>query len=242
MRPAGELFAEFGGLGPVEIAFAADGTAYWAGDKSVGKRFVSGAVVESTKSTLNYAAAVAPNGEFWFSTREANWTHSQGIEPGFTESFDGLESGRITGLAFDRAGNAWGAFYERGVVHELTKPFTEVDLPPKSGPTRIAVGPEGDLWVTMFDADAIDRITPAGQRTRYPLSVGSGPNDIALGPDNAFWITEFNANKIARMTMAGLSAESSRSPPRTRRRSASRPARTARCGSRSPKRRRSDGS
>ena len=70
ISPTGELFAEFGGLGPVEIAFAADGTAYWAGDKSVGKRFVSGAVVESTKNVLNYAAAVAPNGEFWFSTAE----------------------------------------------------------------------------------------------------------------------------------------------------------------------------
>src|SRR6478735_612398 len=28
ISPTGELFAEFGGLGPVEIAFAADGTAY----------------------------------------------------------------------------------------------------------------------------------------------------------------------------------------------------------------------
>ncbi len=54
--------------------------------------------------------------------------------------------------------------------------------------------------MTMFGASAVDRITPTGQRTRFPLSPGAGPNDIALGPDGAFWITEYEADKIARMT------------------------------------------
>jgi streptogramin lyase len=203
ISPSGEPFAEFGGPGVVEVAFAPDGSPFWAGDKSIGHRYPNGYVTESTKYLANYAAAVAPNGEFWFSTAEAEWSHSSGISPGSTESFSLLRGGRITSIAFDRAGSAWGAFYEGNVVHELTPDYKQVDLPPKSGPARIALGPEGNLFVTMFDADAVDQITPTGQRRRFPLSAGAGPNDIALGPDGALWITEYKANKIARMTAAG---------------------------------------
>jgi virginiamycin B lyase len=198
----GELLPEFGGKGPVDIALAPDGTAYWAGDESVGKRTPNGVVTESTKWKSNYAAAVAPNGEFWFSTGNAHWAH--GFD--FATAGEGLNitlSGHLPGIAFDHAGNPWGAFYESDVVLKLVGPNTRVDLPAGSGPQRIAVGPEGNLWVTMFDASAIDRITPTGERTRFPLAPGSKPGDIALGPDGAFWITEYNANKIARMTTAG---------------------------------------
>jgi virginiamycin B lyase len=203
ISPAGELFAEVGGVGPVEVAFGPDGTVYWAGDKSIARLVPSGAINESTKFSSNYAAAVAPNGEFWFSTRISHWAHSTGIEPEVTEDFRELP-GRLTSIAFDRSGAAWGAFYEANAVQELAPGFRLVALPPKSGPARIALGPEGNLFVTMFDANAVDRITPTGLRTRFPVSPGAGPNDIALGPDGALWITEYKANKIARMTTAGI--------------------------------------
>jgi hypothetical protein len=80
---------------------------------------------------------------------------------------------------------------------------TPVDLPIGSGPARLALGPDGNLWVTMLDASAIDRITTTGARTRFPLAGGRGPNDIALGPDGALWITEYYGNRIARMTPDG---------------------------------------
>jgi streptogramin lyase len=205
ISPQGELIPEFGPVGVVEVAFGPDGTVFWAGDKSFGQRVPSGQIQESKDRVLNYAATASPTGEFWFSTEDAEWCHPPKYTMGQGCSFfDDSDTGRVTGIAFDRAGGAWGAFYEDNIVRELTPPFVRVELPAKSGPSRIALGPEGNLWATMFDADAIDRITPTGQRTRFPLSAGAGPNDIALGPDGALWATEYKANKIARMTTAGV--------------------------------------
>jgi hypothetical protein len=80
----------------------------------------------------------------------------------------------------------------------------EIDPPAGSGPGRIALGPDGNLWVTMAGASAIDRITPAGVRMRFPLPAGGlVPNDITLGPDGALWFTEYNGNAIGRMTTDG---------------------------------------
>jgi virginiamycin B lyase len=206
ISPTGEMFKRVGGGGPVDIAFAADGTAYWAGDKGTGRRNPDGVIDESELRTSDYAAAVSPTGEFWFSTDEATWCFGELFRPGGGTCgfFRDTEEGRITSLVFDRKGDAWGAFNEENVVRELSGEDTRVDLPTGSKPSRIAIGPEGDLWVTMFDASSVDRITPEGQRTRFPLSPGAGPNDIALGPDGAFWITEYGADKIARMTTSGV--------------------------------------
>jgi streptogramin lyase len=205
ISPHGERFTGFGPLDPVELAFGSNGAVFWAGDKSYGERTASGFTYESTSRVLNYAAAVSPSGEFWFSTEDSEWCHPPVFGGGqFCKHFPDASSGRITSIAFDRSGNAWGAFYENNSVRELVEPLVRVDLPTGSGPARIAIGPEGALWVTMSEAGAVDRITPAGERTRFSLSAGSGPNDIALGPDGAFWIAELKANKIARMTTAGV--------------------------------------
>jgi hypothetical protein len=72
---------------------------------------------------------------------------------------------------------------------------------------RLVLGPDGALWVTMYKADAVDRIAADGSRTRFALSPGSGPNDIAVGPEGALWVTEFKAGKIARLTIAGALTE-----------------------------------
>ena len=87
-----------------------------------------------------------------------------------------------------------------------------VDLPIGSGPARFALGPDGNLWVTMFDASAIDRVTPAGTRTRFPLRPGTRPNDIAVGPDGALWFTGYGSNTIGRMTAAACSRTPSHIP------------------------------
>jgi hypothetical protein len=56
----------------------------------------------------------------------------------------------------------------------------------------------------MWGASAIDQITPAGLRTRFPLPAGSKPFEITAGPDGALWFTEFGASKIGRITTAGV--------------------------------------
>jgi len=208
ISPHGELFTEFGFPGADEIAFEPNGVTFWTGDTGIFERTRLGEEYASSTATLNYAATTSPTGEVWFSTKNAEFCHPPLFSEDKTtqkcEGFPGATTGRLTSIAFDRSGNAWGAFFEENKVGELTDGRTLVELPTKSGPARIALGPEGDLWVSMYEADAIDRITPAGQRTRFPVSPGSGPNDIVLGPDGAFWFVEYKSNKIGRMTTAGV--------------------------------------
>jgi streptogramin lyase len=206
ISPHGELFTEFGPPGADEIAFPPNGLVFWTSDQGIYERTQLGEEYSSTTATLNYAATTSPSGEIWFSSKGGSWCHPPVFseDPTPQKCNDTGTFGRLTSIAFDRAGNAWGAFFEANLVQRLSGTYTRVELPTKSGPARIALGPEGDLWVSMFEADAIDRITPEGQRIRFPVSPGSGPNDIVLGPDGAFWFTEYKSSKIGRMTTAGV--------------------------------------
>jgi virginiamycin B lyase len=82
-----------------------------------------------------------------------------------------------------------------------------VQVPADSNPTRAALGPDGDLWVTARGSSQVQsqliRVTPDGLQTYFPLPAGSEPLDIVLGPDGALWFTEFGSNEIGRMTTAG---------------------------------------
>ena len=121
----------------------------------------------------------------------------------------GTGAPRPTGLAADGGGVVWVALYEndqlvRADAGTLAR-LSTVNLPAGSGPYRIALGPDGNLWVAEYKANAIDQITPGSVRTRFPMpNPGSGPNEIIAGPDGALWITEYDGNRIARMTTSGV--------------------------------------
>jgi len=99
--------------------------------------------------------------------------------------------------------------------------FSEgITLP--ASPVEIAAGPDGNLWFTEHDGDAIGRITPSGVVTEFleGISVGSGPLGTTPGPDGNLWFTEYDAGRIGRITPAGVVTEfsagiSSGSSPRS---------------------------
>lgn len=86
-----------------------------------------------------------------------------------------------------------------GAVHTL------VQLAPRSGPTTIAVAPDGQLWFTQASGNRIGRVNPDGSGLmEYPLpQPGSSPRIIAVGADNALWFSEHDGNRISRITAAG---------------------------------------
>lgn len=197
----GVVSPPFAGGKPVDLAFAGDGTLYWAGDEKLGKRLTNGKIDETSVESPAYAVAVGPGGV----SSSASATFVCHGDIGHDAACHGPigVTGRITGLAFDRDLELWAAFSENNTVREVLTPERVIELPPGSTPSRIALGPDGNLWVTMFGADAVDRITPEGARTRFHLSPGAGPNDIAVGPDGALWVTEYTGDRIARITSTG---------------------------------------
>jgi len=72
----------------------------------------------------------------------------------------------------------------------------------------ITAGPDGALWFTDLDGDAIGRITTSGSITEYALpNPDSGPTGITAGPDGALWFTEAYGSRIGRITTAGAITE-----------------------------------
>src|ERR1035437_3148795 len=62
-------------------------------------------------------------------------------------------------------------------------------------PLEIAVGPDGNLWYTVFGdgnpgTSKVGRITTAGTITEFVLPDTSRPIGIVAGPDGAMWFTE----------------------------------------------------
>jgi len=69
--------------------------------------------------------------------------------------------------------------------------MTQFDLPgPGSFPTRLALGPDGNVWFTETQEDRVGRITPAGGIQMFQLPAGTRPVEIVLGADGNLWVTE----------------------------------------------------
>jgi virginiamycin B lyase len=68
---------------------------------------------------------------------------------------------------------------------------TQFELPgPGSFPTRLAVGPEGNVWFTEMQEDRVGRITPAGAIQMFQLPPGARPLEIVLGADGNLWVNK----------------------------------------------------
>ncbi len=83
-------------------------------------------------------------------------------------------------------------------------------------PQAIAVGPDGNLWVTEVLMHEIVRVTPQGVLSEFPIP-GQGVGviqGIAAGSDGAMWFTSREENSIRRITVDGEFAGSFAIPSR----------------------------
>jgi streptogramin lyase len=100
-----------------------------------------------------------------------------------------------------------------GQIGEVSEFSTGIT--PESQPSKIAEGPEGNLWFTErsnLSGNRVARITPTGVVTEFSVLADSSPQGIALGPDGNLWFTEVNnpegrRSKVGRMEPTGSYAE-----------------------------------
>jgi streptogramin lyase len=70
--------------------------------------------------------------------------------------------------------------------------FTPIALPPGwMDASRIATGPDGNLWIVAQSRRSIFRMTPEGTIIEE-IGVSDAPWDIVVGPDGRMW---FSAGK-----------------------------------------------
>jgi streptogramin lyase len=87
-------------------------------------------------------------------------------------------------------------------IHEYPVPTAN------AGAYDTALGSDGNVWFTEFDANKIGKITPSGVVTEFTIpTANSDPEGIAAGPDGNLWFTETLGNKIGRITPAGVITE-----------------------------------
>ncbi|HEY2769433.1 MAG TPA: hypothetical protein VGI87_02650 [Solirubrobacteraceae bacterium] len=188
------------------------GLVFWTGDGGYGFRTPSGGGTNISAPDLQGGAtALDGSGDVVWTNQDhlgnSSLCQPDGALPDLKCNFIAGPT-RLTGLALDPRGELWATAYEQNAVYRIMPDLKTTDLkldpPAHSGPSRIALGSDGNMWVTMFDASAIDRITLAGVRKRFPLpAAGLEPTDITLGPDGALWFTEYNGEAIGRMTTDG---------------------------------------
>jgi streptogramin lyase len=121
---------------------------------------------------------------------------------------------QMTSLVYARDGRMWGVAQFTSQLQQFLadppdtspQPGTLVTLPGNTpAPARAVLGPDGNLWVTLPNANAIERINTAPfERTRFALpGVDKTPGEIVVGPDGALWFTEADGHAIGRITTSG---------------------------------------
>ena len=71
----------------------------------------------------------------------------------------------------------------------------------------IAVGPDGNLWVSDAGGNQVHRITPAGTAASLPIPLPMGVNarGIARGADGNMWVADFSTpGGVVRVTTGGV--------------------------------------
>ncbi len=99
----------------------------------------------------------------------------------------------------------WLAANDRGLVTDGR--VQALALPnANSGPTTLAIAPDGHIWFTEGQGNRIGRMNPAGNGlVEFPLPhADSSPRIIALGADGNLWFSEHTGNRISRITPAGV--------------------------------------
>lgn len=79
---------------------------------------------------------------------------------------------------------------------------------------NITPGPDGNVWFTEPNVNAIGRITPDGAVSQFMIPTpDSRPSDITAGPEGKLWFSEQGASQIGSVTVGGVIGElSTRSP------------------------------
>jgi streptogramin lyase len=176
------------------ITLGPDGNMWFAevGTDKIGRITPNGTITEFDLPT---AATRGPSTDFDAGSQPFDIITGPDGALWFTE-FTGDKIGRIT---------------TSGQLTEFKVPANASTVPgfPHFGdPVSLVFGPDGAIWYTDLNGNAIGRMTTQGQVVEYTLPTPlCQPQYLVVGPDGAIWFTEQNSGKIGRITMDGQITE-----------------------------------
>jgi uncharacterized protein (TIGR03437 family) len=176
----------------------------------IGRITTAGAVTEFalSPSAVPRQIALGPDGNLWFTEDAGNKIGRITTAGAITEYAVPTALAGLGSIVLGPDAALW--FTERNLnrIGRITTSGSVQEYPISGmvGPVAIALGFDGNLWVTA--TDAIWKVTPTGAATPFFLpNANSYPQGIAAGPDGNAWFTEASGNRIARLTPSGVLTE-----------------------------------
>jgi streptogramin lyase len=189
---------------PRDIASGPDGALWFTewNTATIGRVDLAGNMTEFAAGIDTPDQIVAgPDGNLWFTGWQSLWR----ISPSGTRS--PVAVGDFTGMlaiTVDRTGNLWyagsTADTDRVIRRDPSGRVTAFTIPGRNSFKDIVEGPDGAMWLTQPNVNAIVRLSLNGTVTTYSAP---SPVSIAAGPDGNIWFTSgTNGNAIGRITIA----------------------------------------
>lgn len=166
--------------------------------------------------------ASGPDGDLWFTLRYRGSSIRPGPWVGKVTPDGAVTRYRVDGapsqIVAGPDGAAWFADPdgERSALGRISPQGAVTYVPlPGFAPTSLAVGWDGNFWVTGSAApnsNELAHVTPGGQVTMLPVPGDEGTNAIARGPEGEMWFTVLGyprfqvATKIDSIDPGGLAA------------------------------------
>jgi streptogramin lyase len=212
MSPAGTVWTWNvpGGESATGIASGPDGDVWFTEPKEskIAKITTSGVVSSYSLPAGSEPNEIAsgPENDMWFTdygTRKIGKITTGGS----VSEYEIHSEGRPVGIVNGPGGDAWFTApggVSSGVVGKITPGGTPTEYhvgTATSQPRQIVTGPDGNIWAAQ--PTKLSRVTPSGEVTEYPTSLGS--EGLAVGADGNLWLT--GAERIGVITTAGVITE-----------------------------------
>jgi len=149
--------------------------------------------------------AIDAAGAAWFTEAPRQAIVRAGLD-GAVRSFPlGTPVSRLGRLAVGPDNTVWFAEPTRASVTQLKSDGQLVRHPVRGSttveamPFGVAVAPDGTVWATLQNADALMRIAPNGEKTTIDVPIRqAGLTDVAVAKDGVVWFLAAGANRIGR--------------------------------------------
>ncbi|MGH8709849.1 MAG: virginiamycin B lyase family protein [Burkholderiales bacterium] len=151
-----------------------------------------------------HTLVIDDNGIIWFTEQSGNRIGRLDSQTGAIKEY--WTSGHPYGIALDKAGNVWFCQISGGKLGKLdpkTGKIKEIVLDADSQPRRMALAPDGSLWVTLYGAGKLIRVDTAADKVvkEYALPAGKNGGPYAVTVDGAgmVWVDEINTDTVVRL-------------------------------------------
>ncbi len=151
-----------------------------------------------------HTLVIDEQGVIWFTAQNAGYVGRFDTASGKITEYK--SSGRPYGIAIDKAGNVWfcrmGAD-KLGRIDAQNGSMSELDTGSGSQPRRMAIAPDGMLWVTLYGNGKLIKIDPAGSKIvkeyKLPAGESGGPYAVTVDGAGVVWANEIQSDTVVRL-------------------------------------------